>query len=110
MVFLYTLLRYSIYTLQYIILFSVFVSEDKILQSLKSTIQLFFYQSFSPLPGVIDYALKNNIALFVYKSLHVNSIEILFVVFVIWLVNLVIPSLVGYILFSKKLNEFWNNK
>jgi hypothetical protein len=109
-VFFYTLLRYSIYTIQYIILISLFIKEDKLIASIQSTFLLFFYQSFSPLPGVVDYAFKNNIALYVYKNLQINSIEILFVIFIIWLVNLVIPSIVGYVLFSKKINEFWNSK
>lgn len=109
-VFLISLFRYLIYTIQYLLLIEVFTVTTNLYRGLLNIFQLFFYQSFSPLPGLVDYTFKNNIALFLFQKNGMNVIEILFVIFIIWLINLVFPSLIGYVLFSKKINSFMKNR
>lgn len=105
-VFALTLLRFLIYTLQYILLFTAFTSLQQLPKIAQCTVQMFFVNSFSPLPGIVDYAYKNNVALFIFKKVELLPIEVLYVIFSVWVINLVIPSLVGYVLFSKKLDAY----
>lgn len=101
-IFLLSALRYSIYSIQYIILFSCFMPYPSLFNASAKLSQLFFIQSFSPFPGIIDYAFKNNIALALYQNTELQGLPILLCVFYIWLINLVIPALIGYGLYYTK--------
>ena len=109
-VFVITLFRYLTYSVQYLLLFVVFIGWSHSILIITKVFQLFFYQSFSPFPGLVDFALKNNIALNVFKNLGMNVIEIVFIVVSIWIINLLIPSLIGYVLFTQKIKLFLKEK
>ncbi|MEI6312702.1 MAG: lysylphosphatidylglycerol synthase domain-containing protein [Bacteroidota bacterium] len=108
-VFLISLFRYSIYSLQYLLILSVFVPVSSLLKTAYYIFELFFIQSFSPFPGLIDYTVKNNIALYLFSNIPIQSMEILYSITVIWLINLVLPSVAGYVLFYKKINTFFKS-
>lgn len=109
-VFVISLFRYAIYSIQYLLIFSAFTPLSNLLKTAYYVFELFFIQSFSPFPGLIDYTVKNNIALYLFTNVPIHSIEILYSITVIWLINLVLPSIAGYILFYKKINTFFKSK
>lgn len=109
-IFGFTGLRFCVYSFQYLVLLKAFSSESSRLEILMKVFLLFFFQSFSIFPGLLDVGLKGNIALLVFKNSLITPLDLLFVIFYIWFINLLVPSFIGYILFYRKLRDFMKTR
>lgn len=110
LILIYTALRFIVYTFQYFILIYVFSINQNASEILMNIFLLFFFQSFSILPGLIDLGVKGNIALAVFHNADIDPTTLVFIIFFIWIVNLFIPALLGYALFYRKFNLLLNEK
>lgn len=102
-----TLLRYLVYVSQYVYLlyfFGVDLSFEVLFSSVST--MLVVHTLFPSVP-FIDLAVKGNALVLVLKNLSSNELGILLAVFSIWVINIIIPAIVGYYFFatSKKNNE-----
>ncbi len=104
-IFLLTLSRFMVYLSQYIILIFYFSEQLSVPEIMMKMFFLFFLQSFSIFPGLIDIGIKGNIAIYLFANAFVSVSDLLFVILFIWILNLFIPALIGYLLFYKKLDE-----
>jgi hypothetical protein len=104
-IFLLTLSRFMVYLSQYIILIFFFSEQLSVPEIMMKMFFLFFLQSFSIFPGLIDIGIKGNIAIYLFANAFVSVSDLLFVILFIWILNLFIPALIGYLLFYKKLDE-----
>ena len=105
-IFLLTLSRFIVYLSQYTILIYFFSNQMSVPEILMNMFFLFFLQSFSIFPGLIDIGLKGNIALYIFASKFGSVFDLLFVILFIWILNLCIPAFMGYLLFYMKMDEF----
>ena len=95
-----TLLRYLVYVAQYIYLlyfFGVDLSYEALFSAVST--MLVVHTLFPSVP-FIDLAVKGNALVLVLKNLSNNELGILLAVFTIWVINIIIPALVGYYFFA----------
>jgi len=104
--FLLTLGRFMVYLSQYTILIFCFSNQLSVPEIIMKMFFLFFLQSFSIFPGFIDVGIKGNIAIFLFAANFGSVLDLLFVILFIWILNLCIPAFIGYLMFSKKMDEF----
>ncbi len=94
---MYSLLRYSVYTLQYALVLCYFgVPAQDWWLFLSAIGTIFLVQGSIPLPPFLGILARGEIAIFVWKQLAVSSSVVLPASYMIWVLNILIPALVGY--------------
>ena len=95
-VLLISFLRFGVYLLQYVLLLMFFgVSNNFFLLLVHSGVFL-VAQTFSPMMPFVDISYRSGSALYVFSDMT-NTIGVLSAVMLVWLINLVIPSVIGYL-------------
>ncbi len=103
-VLLMALARYAVYSGQYFLLLRFFgLGGDSFILVVNTGIFL-LAQTFSPLMPLFDFSFRGATALYVFKNIPGSQLSVLCTVTVVWLINLVIPALVGYIFILRKNN------
>ncbi|MCB9032448.1 MAG: flippase-like domain-containing protein [Chitinophagales bacterium] len=93
---IYSLLRYIIYVLQFIIMLYFFGFNIQFHQALVVVPAIFFLQTILPLNvAILDFGFRGNVALYFLSPFAQNDIAILATTFSIWLINLIIPAIIG---------------
>lgn len=95
-------IRFLVYSFQYVLLMMFFGVSSSWLGLLTNTIVFLLAQTFSPLVPLLDVSVRGGIALFVFGTFTENNIAVLTTVMCVWLLNLVIPTLIGYLFILKK--------
>ena len=96
-VMLLSLLRFTVYLLQYVLLLSFLgIDISNLALFTHSTVYL-LAQTFSPLMPLLDFSYRGATALYVFHNISNNNIAILSAVMMVWLINLVIPAIIGYL-------------
>jgi len=92
-------LRYSVYTLQYLLILWFFqVDGIPILHLIAAVSSIFLIQSGIPLPPLVNILARGEIALFIWSFFGLNEIVILLSTFSIWILNLLIPAIIGLVI------------
>ncbi len=99
---LLSFMRYLVFTLQYVLLLKAFGTEISILQGFGGISIIFLAQTFLPVPAIAELGLRGNMALFVFTDFAQNELSILAAVLSIWIINLMIPALTGYLFIARK--------
>ena len=95
-VLLLSFVRFGVYLLQYALLLMFFgVSHNFWLMLINSGVFL-VAQTFSPMLPLIDLSYRGGSALYVFAD-FTNTLGILSAVMMVWLINLVVPSVIGYL-------------
>ena len=108
-VLLLSFLRFAVYTFQYVLLLRFFgIGADMVTLFTHSVVYL-LVQTFSPLMPLLDFSYRGASALYVFNGFTENNVAILSAVMIVWLINLVIPAVAGYlfILKRKSINVPW---
>ena len=91
-----SILRYAIILTQYLLMFKFFNIELGIADILISVSIVMFVKSILPLMSVLgDFGIRELVAIYVLNFYGINSIEVLLVTISIWLINVILPSLIG---------------
>lgn len=91
----FSFVRFGVYLLQYVLLMMFFgVSSDFWLLLINSGVFL-VAQTFSPMMPFVDLSYRGGTALYVFANME-NSLGVLSAVMMVWLINLVVPSVIGY--------------
>ena len=88
-------LRYVIYSTQYFLLLQFFGIKTGIYAGISGIATIFFLQTVVPLPAVASLLIRGNLAIFVWSIYSDNTAGILAATFVLWIINLILPALVG---------------
>lgn len=104
-VFILSLVRFCIYSAQLFILFRTFGSET-ISTSFVLMIPIYF-MAISLIPSffLADIGVRSSVALLLFSKTSISEPIILLAVFLIWIINQVIPAFVGSLLFYKNKKE-----
>ena len=97
-VLLLSLFRFGVYLLQYVLLLSFFGIEGDLIPLTTYSAVYLLALTISPLMPLLDFSYRGACALYVFKDFSNNDIGILCSVMGVWIINLVLPALVGYIL------------
>ena len=91
----FSLLRYSVYTLQYILLLYFFQVEVSVLEALAGISFIYLIQSGLPLPPVLAILARGELAILIWSQFEAAALPILSATFTLWVINKVIPALIG---------------
>ncbi len=94
---MYSFLRYTTYTFQYFFMLQFFGINVSIIKGLAGIATIFLLQTSIPLPPIWDLFARGQIALEIWGFSSQNEIGILASTFTLWVLNLIIPALIGTI-------------
>ncbi len=96
-VLVYSFVRYIIFTSQYFILLNIFSVEVSYINSMILITTMLFVVSIIPTVAIAEIGIRGSVALYLFGLLSNNSIGILSATFSLWIINLVLPALIGII-------------
>ncbi|MDO6761777.1 lysylphosphatidylglycerol synthase domain-containing protein [Tamlana sp. 2_MG-2023] len=88
-------LRYAVFSFQFYFLLQVFQIQLTYLESLIIISTMYLLASVIPSIFIFDVLVKGSISVFLFSFAHVNELIVLSVVTLMWLLNFVLPSLMG---------------
>jgi hypothetical protein len=92
---LLSFLRYIIFSMQFILLLIFFGVDVPILELICGVCAIFLFHTTIPLPPFIDILARGEIGIILWSA---NELSILSASFFIWIINLLIPALIGLML------------
>lgn len=101
-VLLLSILRFTVYLAQYVLLLLFFGLSNDVLALFTHSVVYLLAQTFSPLMPLLDFSYRGASALYVFNGFSNNSIAILSSVMIVWLINLVLPAVIGYVFILKR--------
>ncbi len=107
-VMLLSLARFAVFSSQYYILIHILLPDLHLIPVMMMVFNLFFIQSAIPSLDLLDIGVRNFIANYLFGFITTQSVAIMACVSCIWLINLIIPAVIGSV-FVLKLNFFGNN-
>ena len=90
-----SLMRYVIYVLQYVMILFFFGIDIDWVTGITGVSLIYLLQTGIPLPPLLGIAARGEIALFIWGQFDNNSLGILSASYLLWIINLIIPSLLG---------------
>lgn len=102
---LLALLRLFIYTAQYLFLLWFFDTSLSFWLGVSGIFSIYLIQAGIPLPPGLDVITRSELAIWIWGSQLVNPIGVLSATFSLYLLNLIIPALLGSWLIVKKENK-----
>ena len=101
--FIYSNTRYFIFSLQFIILLHVFGINISFIDAILSVMLIFFFITITPTITIAEIGVRGSVAIFVLGLFSSNDIAILSSTTLLWLINLIIPAIIGsFFIFSLK--------
>lgn len=107
-IFLYSLVRYSIFTSQYCLLMQVLIPNLPFFEMVMMISILFFVQSALPSLDLFDVGVRSITATYFFGFLTDQNVAVMAIAACIWFVNLIIPAIIGSF-FTFKINFFGTN-
>ncbi len=104
--FLYSLLRYSVFIIQFLLLLKLFYNGSLGTDLFLSICIYFLLTTALPMISFIEPAIRAAIALLVFTNLNIPEVALVITAVLLWLMNIVLPSIVGYIIIVKEKFEF----
>ena len=92
-----SLFRYIVFSLQYFLLFFVFDVGLNYFEAIILIPTMFFLVSIIPSIAITDISVRSSVALLLFGLATDNIFAILSTTFLIWIINLIIPALIGTI-------------
>ncbi len=106
---LLSFIRYFVFVLQFFLVFKIFILELELNVEFMARISLYFLvTSVIPMVSIIEVAVRSLIGIYIFQKWGMNDLQITTIVSIIWLINLVIPSIAGFVIGSfhiKRLNS-----
>ena len=102
-ILLYSVARYIVFTTQFFILLQVFDVQIGYVDAMILITTMLLVISIIPTIAITEIGIRGSVALFLFGLVSVNAIGILSATFVMWVINLLLPALIGTIfIFSLK--------
>jgi len=90
-----SLLRYVVFSHQFYLLIVVFNLQTDYFNSITAIFSTYLLASVVPTLSVLDWTVKGSVAIFVFGFLHINTLSILEITLIMWILNFAIPALIG---------------
>lgn len=102
---LLSILRYFVFTIQFYLIYNALIPQNHFIQIFMSIAAYFMLTSLIPMISYIEPAIRAAIALFVFNNNGDNTITIVLSSTFVWIINVVVPSVIGYIfILQEKIN------
>jgi hypothetical protein len=96
-VLFFAFLRYLTYSLQYYFMLRYFGVDVPLWSGMACIATIFLLQTSIPLPPIMGLLMRGEVALFVWGNFSTNELSILASTFSLWVINMIIPALIGVI-------------
>jgi len=93
--FLLSCLRYLIFSYQFYALLQIFQVEMGYFNSMIGITSMYILASIIPTISIFDVVVKGSIAVYLFTLLGVDQLTILSIITIMWLLNFVLPSIIG---------------
>ena len=99
----FSFFRYLIFSFQFYYLLLLFGVEISYLEAMQLITSMYFLASIIPSIFLFDVVIKGSVALYVFSLIGINDLIILSIVTCMWILNFVLPSIIGgfYVLHFK---------
>ena len=94
-------LKYVVYSSQYVLLLYFFGIDISLLHALAGIASIYLIQTSIPLPAFIGLVARGELALLMWSYYSDSPAHILGATFTLWILNLMIPALIGLLLIYK---------
>ncbi len=101
----FSILRYIVFSTQFFILLLLFDVNINFYDALVLIPTMFFIISIIPSIAIAEIGVRGSVAIFLFGLVSVNKIGIISATFTLWVINLLIPTLIG-VIFIFTLNFF----
>src|SRR5690606_12592826 len=101
----YCLFRFMVFTSQYYLIIHLLIPEIAIFEMVMIVFLLFFVQSALPSLDLLDIGVRASAAAYFFSFVTDQELAIMAATACIWLINLIIPAILGSV-FVLKLNFF----
>jgi MFS family permease len=91
-------IRYLIYSTQYYLILRFYQIDLPVIDSFSAICAIFLLQTGIPLPPIIGLVARGNMAVQIWGMLGADSLTVLASTFTLWVINLILPALMGIIL------------
>jgi hypothetical protein len=99
-----SILRYSVFLVQYALVFRFFEVGIPMLPLMAGTATMFLMLAIIPTIALVELGVRGQVSLFVFGLFSTNSLEILVATAVIWIINIIFPAVAGsFMLLTVKL-------
>lgn len=95
LILFWSAVRYGIYSTQYVLLLHFFSIKAGFWGAYAGVATIYLLQTIVPLPAVAGLLVRGNLAVFVWAFFGANELSSLAATFVLWIINLILPALVG---------------
>ncbi|MFN5323421.1 MAG: lysylphosphatidylglycerol synthase domain-containing protein [Bacteroidota bacterium] len=93
----FSTIRYLVFTTQFFLMLLAFGVEVSVLDGLACIAAIFLFMALVPGFAIAEFTLRGSVALYLFAPITANSAGVLAASSALWLVNLVLPALVGAI-------------
>lgn len=94
-IFIYSILRYLIFSFQFYVLLCIFKTELTYMEAMIFITTMYLLASVIPSIFIFDVIIKGSVAVYVFGFSGVDELTILSVITLMWLLNFVLPSIFG---------------
>ncbi len=91
-------LRYVIFTTQFVLILKIFYEGNINASILASVCIYFLFTTVLPMISFIEPAIRAAIAILVFRNTDINEISLVLTAVLLWLINIVLPSIMGYLI------------
>ncbi|MFO0358141.1 MAG: lysylphosphatidylglycerol synthase domain-containing protein [Sphingobacteriaceae bacterium] len=98
----FSIIRFWVFTFQFVLLLFIFKTEANYIHLFASIFIYFLFTTIIPMFSVIEAAVRTAIALIVFSDLGISNSGLAIVAILLWLINIVLPSVVGYMVLLKE--------
>lgn len=93
--FVLSLLRYLVFSFQFYFLLGIFGIEVSYFHAMVAITSMYLLASIIPSIFIFDVIIKGSVAVYIFTTVHVNEFTILSIVLLMWILNFVLPSILG---------------
>lgn len=97
-----SIIRYLVFSIQFYLILNALSPQVDIWWAFTSIAAYFMLTSIIPMISVIEPAIRAAIALFVFNQTSDNSVTVVLASTLMWMINVVIPSIIGYVVILKE--------
>ncbi|MFY0603097.1 MAG: hypothetical protein JXQ93_04050 [Flavobacteriaceae bacterium] len=106
-VMLLSLFRYLVFSHQFYVLLLIFNIDISYWDALAGISSMYLIASMIPMLSLFDFILKGSVAIFVFSFFEVDTISIISITTIMWMLNFALPAIIGsyFVLTFKPIQE-----
>ena len=91
----FSVIRYIVFSYQFYVLLNLFGVEVYYLNAMVVITTMYLAASIIPSVFIFDVVVKGSVALYIFEIVGVNDLTVLCIITLMWILNFVIPSIIG---------------